>query len=345
MMSENLNNKNMKLSIAIPTYNGSLYIQETLDSIIPQLENINEEVEIVISDNASTDGTPKIIREYQNKYPFIKYFHNEENLGVDRNFDLAVRRSMGEYVWFLGDDDKMANGGIRKVLDVLKDNPKLAVIFMNCKMFNRNFDKCSEEKVLDIERDILFDKADSFFQKVGATAALVPSSIVRRDLWLSVEKRRYEGTGWLHLATLFHLLPGHPSYCISTPYSLFREGTPRWHKNGKFLKMIITLFDIIKPLPEYGYKEVTVKRILDPILKNMPLTIFGEKVNGLSVNFFLLKEMVTRFHSSPSFWSLSFPLLLLPGSVHRAFWKVCTTPSVKPVAERAYESVKKKLGA
>lgn len=69
------------LSIAIPTYNGAKYIREALDSIITQLDDVDEEVEIVISDNASTDQTPEIISEYQKKYPFIKYFRNDENLG------------------------------------------------------------------------------------------------------------------------------------------------------------------------------------------------------------------------------------------------------------------------
>lgn len=62
------------LSVAIPTYNGSRYIRETLDSIIAQVDDISKVVEIVISDNASTDQTLEIIKDYQKKYSFIKYF-------------------------------------------------------------------------------------------------------------------------------------------------------------------------------------------------------------------------------------------------------------------------------
>jgi glycosyltransferase involved in cell wall biosynthesis len=86
----------IKLSIAIPTYNGAETIRETLDSIVSQLE---DGVEIVVSDNASTDDTAEIVREYQASYPVIRYFCNDENLGADRNFDLAVRRAQGEYAW------------------------------------------------------------------------------------------------------------------------------------------------------------------------------------------------------------------------------------------------------
>ena len=108
-------NNNVKLSIANPTHNGAKYIREALDSIICQLNDIDEEIEIVISDNASTDQTPEIIKEYQRKHAFIKYFRNEENLGADRNFDLAVRRSTGEYVWLFSDDDKIVLNAIEKL--------------------------------------------------------------------------------------------------------------------------------------------------------------------------------------------------------------------------------------
>jgi hypothetical protein len=47
-----------------------------------------------------------------------------------------------EYVWFIGDDDRIANGGIQKVLTVLKEYPKLAAIFVNCKVFDRDFKDC-----------------------------------------------------------------------------------------------------------------------------------------------------------------------------------------------------------
>lgn len=244
---------------------------------------------------------------------------------------MAVKRSTGKYVWFLGDDDKIAAGGIQKVLNILRDHPKLSLIFMNCKVFDRNFDECLEEKSVDIERDILLQKADGFFQTIGNGVGLLPTIIVRRDIWLLVEKNRYEGTGWLHITTLFSLLPGHLSYYISTPYSLMRGGSERWHEKGEFLKMAMVLVDIYKALPEYGYKKDTVKILLDPILRGIPLSIFTAKRKGLLVNFSLIKKMIIQFSSSPSFWLLGIPLLLLPSGVCQSIWKVRSAPLVKYV--------------
>ena len=71
-----------KLTIAIPTYNRKDLLERCLNSIIPQMD---KDIEIFISDNASSDGTEEMVREKFN-YPFIRYRKNEENIGSDRNF-------------------------------------------------------------------------------------------------------------------------------------------------------------------------------------------------------------------------------------------------------------------
>ncbi len=82
------------LSICIPTYNRSGLLKETLDSLVVQPEFACGRVEIVISDNASTDGTQALCEEYLQKYPGLRYFRNAENVR-DRNFPLALSRGTG----------------------------------------------------------------------------------------------------------------------------------------------------------------------------------------------------------------------------------------------------------
>ncbi|MBT9173992.1 MAG: Abequosyltransferase RfbV [Syntrophomonadaceae bacterium] len=254
----------VKLSIAIPTYNGAQTIRETLDSIVSQLE---EGVEIVVSDNASTDGTVEIIREYQVKYQVIRYFCNSENVGVDRNFDLAVQRSNGRYVWFFGDDDKMSCGGILKVLDVLTSDSMIANIFVNCRMMSSDLELCYKEKIISINEDFLLTP-DEFLLQLGATAALVPSMVVSRSLWLNVDKARFLNTGWLALGTLYLMLQGHKAYCISSAYVLFRDGSSRWHKDGRFLAMVLTLCAIMQEFVKCGYDKTAVNKAVKMLTKN-----------------------------------------------------------------------------
>ncbi len=95
------------LSICIPTYNGGKYIQNNIDIIIKQIKNYNlSGVEIVVSDNCSTDNIPDIMREYQEKYPdIIKYNRNNENLGYDRNVMKCFEIVQGKFIHLFGDDD------------------------------------------------------------------------------------------------------------------------------------------------------------------------------------------------------------------------------------------------
>ena len=82
------------LSICIPTYNRSQYLKKTIDSIIGQEEFKPEDVEIVISDNCSTDDTEIVCKKYTEQYENIKYFKNQENVR-DRNFPLVLSKGSG----------------------------------------------------------------------------------------------------------------------------------------------------------------------------------------------------------------------------------------------------------
>ncbi|MDD2653687.1 MAG: glycosyltransferase family 2 protein, partial [Candidatus Omnitrophica bacterium] len=225
-----LSTSRLRLSIGIPTYNGSEYIREALDSIVSQLNDIEEKIEIVISDNASTDKTPMIIDEYKERYPGIfSYFRNEMDLGPDRNIDLSVRRSKGEYVWLFSDDDKMLEGSLKKVLSVLEENRNIAAIFVNWQ--SASLDLKQQYKIgrygITSKSDIFCKTADDFLHTVRLTPVLLSSNIVNRSLWEKTDNSIYMGSFWIQFATLLSLLPGNSSYCISKPYVLYRYNNLR----------------------------------------------------------------------------------------------------------------------
>lgn len=85
---------NIILSLCIPTYNRCVYLKKSIQSIIRQKAFLDGLVEIVISDNASTDDTYKICKEFADKFENIKYYRNEINI-EDRNFPLALSRGIG----------------------------------------------------------------------------------------------------------------------------------------------------------------------------------------------------------------------------------------------------------
>ena len=113
----------VKLSLCIPTYNRGGFIGETLESIVSQA---TDDIEIIVSDNASQDDTEAIVRGFQERFPRITYHRFERNMGADKNFLKVVELATGEYCWFMGSDDKVENGGIATVLANLAKHPDLA---------------------------------------------------------------------------------------------------------------------------------------------------------------------------------------------------------------------------
>lgn len=112
------------LSICIPTYNRVHYLKECLDSIICQFtdKNVYEQVEIVISDNASQDNTFSLINDYQKEFSNIKYCRNQKFVPIAKNWDNAVLNSTGKYINTIGDDDFYLPNSLAKLLSLLKDS-------------------------------------------------------------------------------------------------------------------------------------------------------------------------------------------------------------------------------
>jgi abequosyltransferase len=119
------------LSICIPTYNRSKYLKECLDSLVNQVEYNNIDVEIIVSDNNSTDATQSIVSEFEGRLN-IKYSKNTANFGSARNILLAVEeKAEGEFCWVIGDDDLVKQQGVKEIVSKIKKNNALDFFYVN----------------------------------------------------------------------------------------------------------------------------------------------------------------------------------------------------------------------
>lgn len=114
------------VSICIPTYNRSEYLQLSLERYVHEPEFLNGCVEIVISDNASTDDTELVAGGYAEKYANIRYFRNAENIR-DRNFPLTLSRGKGKLHRLCNDTLQIQRGHLgelcRTAEKYLQDKP------------------------------------------------------------------------------------------------------------------------------------------------------------------------------------------------------------------------------
>lgn len=116
----------MKVTVCCITYNHEPYIKDTLDGFLRQ--DFAEPWDIVISDDASTDGTASILKQYQEKYPDrIRLILNESNIGMMPNFIKVLKASNAEFTAVCEGDDYWTDPlKLRKQVDFLTGNPGYA---------------------------------------------------------------------------------------------------------------------------------------------------------------------------------------------------------------------------
>ncbi len=246
----------IKLSICIPTYNRAHYLKATLDSIVEQLD---DEVEIAISDNASTDNTKELVSEYQKKYSNIVYYQSNENKGPDRNYYNAIKIANGEFCWLLGSDDLLTVDAIKRVKDqYIKQTPDLDFILVTSEVYDielKKFYHYSKDE-LNVTEDLYYENAYDFFVRFFCESGL-SGYIVRRELWINVEYEKYLDTGLVYLGLLYeYLKPNSKILVIEKPCIIYRSGNGCW--TADLFKIQIELMrNILDSLPHHYnlYKE------------------------------------------------------------------------------------------
>ena len=104
------------ISFAIPCYNSEAYMEKAINSILPG----GEDVEIIIVNDGSKDGTQKIAEQYQEKYPTIIKAVNKENGGHGDAVNCGLAHATGQYFKVVDSDDWLDEDSLMKILDAIK---------------------------------------------------------------------------------------------------------------------------------------------------------------------------------------------------------------------------------
>ncbi len=139
------------VSIGIPVYNGEGFVGSAIESILNQTF---QDFEIVISDNASTDQTEEICRAYVAKDSRIRYFRSEKNLGAALNYDRTFTEARGRYFKWAAHDDLLAPTYLEKCINVLENNPDVAMCTADTMLVDADGDRL----LYEAEADCLMDK-------------------------------------------------------------------------------------------------------------------------------------------------------------------------------------------
>ena len=162
------------VSIVLCTYNGEKYLEEQLNSIINQTY---KNLEIIISDDCSTDNTISILEKYKHFNNF-HIFLNKENLGFNKNFELAISRANGYYIALCDQDDAW---DLNKIDILVSSIEEESLVYANSMLVDENLK--SLNKTLEDKLKVNFISSNSmlnfiFGNCVSAHAILFKKEIV-----------------------------------------------------------------------------------------------------------------------------------------------------------------------
>jgi glycosyltransferase involved in cell wall biosynthesis len=114
-----------RLTIGLPVYNGEKYVAESLEALLGQSFT---DFELIISDNASTDGTGDICRRYEKQDSRVRYFRQPRNVGLAPNHNFVAEQARGELFKWASNDDLYARDLLERCIDVLDKYPDIVLV-------------------------------------------------------------------------------------------------------------------------------------------------------------------------------------------------------------------------
>lgn len=177
------------VTIAIPTWNRAAFLALNLERLSQEGRNCWGMVEVLVSDNASSDDTPRVVADAIAGGMPIRYIRNAENIGSDANIAQCFNLAQGKYVLILGDDDLFVDGALRLLLERLAVG-EYGVVCLRPYGFEWNFRK---EYPGSGGRERIFCDAGKFLAAIGPLMTLISSCVISKCLLPKVDARQFCG--------------------------------------------------------------------------------------------------------------------------------------------------------
>ena len=273
------------LSICLPTFNRASLIDEAIAALLLGIAEHGPSVELVISDNSSTDGTRDLLHRIGNR-PNVSIYFNDTNVGAAKNFDLAVQRANGEFCWIVGDDDLICPDGIGKVLSVLREHSEIDFAFVNAYLdiVSERASSCSRRRADLATCDLPVQCKDRTNRLLNSWNELIDPRIsgvylgsmmmciFRREAWLRGRHALQFGepfcstlpSTYPHCVVFANAMVGHGAFYIGEPCIIARWGGQEW-KNYLPVICAFWLHQLLDYYQEHGveaWRIVRCRRVL-----------------------------------------------------------------------------------
>ena len=151
-MESNKNLKHPKISIGLPIYNGEKFLRKRIENL---LEQTFTDFELIISDNASTDNSVKICKEFMKKDSRIKLYKQDHNIGQFNNYNFLLENTLGKYFLWVAVDDLLLPEFLEKNLHILETKQNVVTSISKLKMFGDFTNSTKEDQNDSIKQRIV----------------------------------------------------------------------------------------------------------------------------------------------------------------------------------------------
>lgn len=213
---------NPTLGIAIPTYKRPEQLRACVLSVIRAAEP--HQVPVYLLDDSMDDTNAAVYAELQPRYPHLHVQHNPKNLGIDRNILHAADTCPCEYVWLLGEDDRMHPHGVQTVLDTLASHPN-PFLFVNYSAVDNDLRFIIKERSLPLH-ELQEMPGETFFRDLAWSMGFIGACVIRKAEWNAVDPAPYLDSYFAHVGRIMHMIRGKSVTLLPEPLILNRCGSP-----------------------------------------------------------------------------------------------------------------------
>ena len=308
------------LTIAIPTFNRSKLLHELLGSLAPQIP-ADGSVELLVSDNASSDETPAVVEQAQREGLDVNYIRNAENAGADGNFLQCYERAAGKYVWIFSDDDLFRPDALRTVLSHLRRD-EYDLIYVSSLGFAENPPALGP--VTPAARASVFTDAAAFLRRVNVFTTMISGNIINKDRVEEIPHDSFSrliGSNLVQLGWTYTALRSHRK-------SLFLEQELIYYRLGNTGGYgVCRIFGptLLRVANEWLCDPRLARLVSNASLQRLlPATLLAANRNAHG-NYLkedpqaVLSEVFTR---NFRYWVFNYPLIVLPSSLAWAWFQV-----------------------
>lgn len=190
-----------KLTIAIPTLSRAHFLKMNLQRLLEEMQTVQAgKVEVIVSDNHSTDETPEVVADIIAAGLPVRYIRNDRDVGSDANIAQCFNEARGDYVQIMGDDDLYVRGTLTRVVSLLESND-YGVLCL--RPFGYDEDPDAEYPgSAGAMRE--FAEIGKFLNAVGPLITFISALVVNRRIQSNVDARQYCGSNLVQVHLVMH---------------------------------------------------------------------------------------------------------------------------------------------